>query len=111
MNICFLDGAQDFAPIFLPAIGEEPTWSGKSIFELSKAEIEAISMFCMDAAFEMGMEDYVEGRRETKNPFHPRFLNGVPHSIYATYYRRGRGEASGERVLPGMCGYGLFAAI
>ena len=106
MNIV-MPGEALFAPIVLPVTGVAPSWSGKSVYELSQQYLEEVNSFCLDDAWEMGYEDSMDGRAERENPFHRAFLNGVSSALFAVYYRRGRAEACGEGMsLTGE----LFAA-
>lgn len=91
-----LKGAPDCAPVYLPEEGLPPAWSGKSLYDLSRSDIEAISQFCMDEAFEMGVDEVIDGVPALENPFHPRFMYGVPHATFSTYYGRGRCQAAGS---------------
>lgn len=97
MNAIVLDGAADFAPVFLPATGVTPTWSGKSAMAMTKFDLEDLYQFCMDGALELGIESILAGEPEgAKNPFHPNFLLGMPFSTYDTFFQRGRLEATGS---------------
>ncbi len=77
------------APECRLASGIIPTWSGRPMYELSIEDIEAVHDFCMEEAWMMGYEDAIMGEEERTNPFHRQFLNGVPYSVFMTYYTRG----------------------
>lgn len=106
MGTIVLNGGPDHAPVYLPDSGISPSWSGKSIFELSRLDLEAITSFSTDDAYEMGKNDFIEDRPLTPNPFHPRFLLGVPHTAFETYYQRGQLLAAGS--WSASLDYGLF---
>ncbi|WP_126448069.1 hypothetical protein [Sulfuricystis multivorans] len=96
MPAILLSGDPEHAPIYIPDSGLPPAWSGKSIYELTKTDLDAIANFTMNEAYELGKEDFLEDRHETPNPFHRRFLMGVPRSIFETFYRRGQVLAVGS---------------
>ena len=70
MGTIVMPGEALFAPIYLPASGIAPGWSGKSVYELSQKDLEEVNSFCLDDAWEMGYEDSMDGRAERENPFH-----------------------------------------
>ena len=51
MATIVLNGGPDNAPVYIPDSGIPPSWSGKSIYELSRMELEAIANFTMDVAY------------------------------------------------------------
>lgn len=106
MATIVLNGGPDNAPVYIPDSGITPSWSGKSIYELSRMELEAIANFTMDVAYEMGKDDFLEDRPETPNPFHRRFLMGVPRTTFETFYRRGQALAVGS--FSASLDFGLF---
>ena len=106
MATIVLNGEPDHAPVYIPDSGNPPSWSGKSIYEMSRMDLEAIASFSMDVAYELGKDDFLEDRPETPNPFHQRFLMGVPHSTFDTFYRRGQVLAVGSFSAP--LDFGLF---
>lgn len=106
MATIVLSGGPDHAPIYIPNSGNPPSWSGKSIYEMSRMDLEAIASFSMDVAYELGKDDFLEDRPETPNPFHQRFLMGVPHSTFDTFYRRGQVLAIGS--FSASLDFGLF---
>lgn len=77
MGTIVMPGEALFAPIYLPASGIAPSWSGKSVYELSQQDLEEVNSFCLDDAWEMGYEDSMDGRAERENPFHRAFLNAT----------------------------------
>jgi len=90
MGTIVMSGDALAAPIYLPeAGGPAPTWSGKSVYSLSKAEIEAVNVFATDEAWQLGFDTYRDGRPVLENPFHKGFLHGVPHALFGMFYRRG----------------------
>jgi hypothetical protein len=106
MATIVLSGGPDHAPVYIPDSGNPPSWSGKSIYEMSRMDLEAIASFSMDVAYELGKDDFLEDRPETPNPFHQRFLMGVPHSTFDTFYRRGQVLAVGS--FSASLDFGLF---
>ena len=94
MGTIAIEGAADFAPVYVPDEKSPPSWAGKSVFELTRQEIDAINTFCVDEAWEMGYDDAVDNTPRD-NPFHRRFLHGVPCALFALHYRRGSMAASG----------------
>ncbi len=106
MPTIVLSGGPDHAPVYMPDTGNPPSWSGKSIYEMTRMDLEAIASFTMDVAYELGKEDFLEDRPETPNPFHQRFLMGVPRSTFETFYRRGQALAIGS--YSASLDFGLF---
>lgn len=106
MATIVLNGGPDHAPVYIPDSGNPPSWSGKSIYEMSRMDLEAIASFSMDVAYELGKDDFLEDRPETPNPFHQRFLMGVPRSTFDTFYRRGQALAVGS--FSASLDFGLF---
>ena len=49
--------------------------------------------FCMEEAWNVGYEDAASDLPERANPFHRQFMQGLPYSIFMTYYMRGRSAA------------------
>lgn len=84
-----MDGDAQTAPVYLPLSGVSPAWSGKAASDLNKALVEQITEFATDEAWRMGYEDFRAGREDRPNPFHRVFLHGVPHAMFAMFYRRG----------------------
>ncbi len=91
-----MSGGPENAPVVLSDSGKSPSWSGKSIYDLSRQELESIALFTMDEAYELGKEDFIQDRPMTDNPFHPRFMQGVPHDTFHTFYQRGHLLAAGS---------------
>lgn len=108
MGTIVMSGEAHRAPIYMPDSETGPSWSGKSVYELNKAEIEAINGFATDEAWQMGYDDVCEGIKARGNPFHRGFLHGVPFALFALYYRRG--SAAGNRKALGTDLGELFAA-
>ena len=91
-------GSPERAPVYLPDGVAPPAWSGQSVYDLTREDIEAISQFCVDEAFEMGVNEAIDGVPALANPFHPRFMFGVPHATFSTYYGRGQCQAGSYSV-------------
>ena len=108
MGTIVMPGEAIFAPIYIPTEGKIPSWSGKSLYELSKAEIEAVNVFATDEAWQMGYDDVCDGKDARENPFHRSFLHGVPYSLFSLFYRRG--VAAGNHNTFGSDMGRLFAA-
>ena len=100
-------GSAVFAPQYQPANGVTPGWSGRAVHELTLQDIEEVHDFCMEGAWEVGFEDAVMMAEERPNPFHRQFLQGVPFSVFLTYYTRGRNAADRNFAPDG----GLFARM
>lgn len=108
MGTIVLDGDSLVAPVYLQESGNAPSWSGKSVYSLTKAEIEAVNVFATDEAWQMGFDTYRDGLTPIGNPFHKCFLHGVPYALFAMFYRRGMKAAEVGFVEP-QAEY-LFAA-
>ena len=93
MTTIVTTGGADRAPAIRLTTGHELEWSGKTAAALSITDVEAIHHFCLDEGFELGIEEAMGGK-ETPNPFHPRFLFGIPYSAYRTFYERGKASFS-----------------
>lgn len=96
MGTIVMDGDAKVAPVYLPIRGGAVAWSGKSSDQMSRADFNAISLFCKDKAWEMGYEDGLEGRAKRNNPFHISFLEGNPHAMFSDSYHRGWSMARSE---------------
>lgn len=89
MGTIVLQGDSLIAPVYVPDSGAAPSWSGKSVYSMNKAEIEAVNVFATDEAWQMGYDAFCDGIAELENPFHKGFLHGVPHALFGMFYRRG----------------------
>lgn len=89
MGTIVMNGDDLNAPVYLPETGAAPSWSGKSVYSLTKAEIEAVNTFATDEAWQIGYDMQRDGLPPAENPFHKGFLHGVPYALFAMFYRRG----------------------
>lgn len=88
MEHVFITGTEEAAPVCLGADGS-PSWSGKRLKELSLSEMDRMLSFCMKVGKHLGYEDYRLGRPVRINPFHRRYLHGMPHLYFQSYYEIG----------------------
>lgn len=104
-----LSGDADFAPVCMLAGGNVPSWSGKIGFMLTTEETETIIKFCMNTAYELGFDDFIENRPLMENPFHPQFLYGIPFATFDVYYGRGSRHAAGSWSFPPVRNFPVHA--
>lgn len=89
-GVVLVSGSAIMAPVYKPADGESPWWSGRISFEIEKDVVGSVLDFCMEDAYALGYEDGVVDMEERTNPFHRNFMHGIPYSVFMTYYMRGR---------------------
>ena len=89
MDFIFYQGTEETAPVCIAMVGVAPAWQGKDRAELTKSDMDKMLEFCIREGKKIGYEDYCLGRTVLRNPFHRRFLHGMPH-FYCT---SGRGSS------------------
>lgn len=93
MEYVFISGSEEIAPNCIAAVGSAPEWSGKSRSELTRMDMDSMLAFCMTQGKRIGYEDFRLGRPVRVNPFHRRYLHGMPHLYFKAFYVIGRKEA------------------
>lgn len=93
MNYVFILGTEECAPNCLATAGAVPAWSGKTRSELTRGDLDDMLAFCMKEGQQIGYDDYRFGRPLRINPFHRRFLHGMPHLYFKSFYEIGRKKA------------------
>lgn len=79
----------DVAPIFHTHVGS-PSWSGKHVSELGEADRAELMTYCSMEAFRHGWNNRISKQpRESLNPFHQDFLEGMPHRHWEQNYVAG----------------------
>ena len=93
METVFLPGTEMSGPTCLTSVAKAPSWNGKRLQQLSKDELDDMLAFCMREGKNLGYDDYRFGRPLRINPFHRRFLHGMPHLYFKSFYEIGRKKA------------------
>ena len=93
MNYVFILGTEESAPNCIAAAGTAPVWSGKTRSELTRSDLDDMLAFCMKVGQQIGYDDYRLGRPVRINPFHRRFLHGMAHLYFKSFYEIGRKKA------------------
>lgn len=98
METVFLPGTEVSAPTCLTSVAKAPTWNGKRLQQLTKDELDDMLAFCMREGKKIGYDDYRFGRPLRLNPFHRRYLHGMPHLYFRSFYEMGRKAAREARA-------------
>ena len=93
MNYVFILGTEECAPNCIASAGADLVWSGKTRSELTRGDLDDMLAFCMKEGQQIGYDDYRFGRPLRINPFHRRFLHGMPHLYFKSFYEIGRKKA------------------
>ena len=93
MNYVFILGTEECGPNCIAAGVAAPVWSGKTRSELTRPDLDDMLAFCMKEGQRIGYDDYRLGRPVRINPFHRRFLHGMPHLYFKSFYEIGRKKA------------------
>jgi hypothetical protein len=96
MEFVFLPGTEETAPTCIAAAGLAPVWNGKSRSELTRSDMDDMLVFCMKEVRQIGHDDYRFGRPVRVNPFHRRYLHGMPHLYFKAFYQIGRKDAADQ---------------
>lgn len=99
MNYVFFTGSEEAAPNCLAAAGSAPSWNGKTRSELARSDMDDMLLFCMNQGRQIGYDDYRFGRPVRINPFHRRYLHGMPHLYFKSFYELGRKQAKDAHAL------------
>ena len=99
MNYVFILGTEECAPNCIASSGAAPVWSGKTRSELTRGDLDDMLAFCMTEGQQIGYDDYRFCRPVRINPFHRRFLHGMPHLYFKSFYEIGRREAKEAHAL------------
>ena len=96
MNYVFILGTEECAPNCIAAGVAAPVWSVKTHSELTRSDLDDMLAFCMKEGQRIGYDDYRLGRPVRINPFHRRFLHGMPHLYFKAFYQIGRKDAADQ---------------
>lgn len=96
MEFVLVAGTENTAPISANGVPPGPTWAGKRLQQLSKDELDDMLAYCMKEGRRLGYEDTMECRPVRINPFHRRYLHGMPWLHFKSFYEVGRQAALNE---------------
>lgn len=93
MGTITIEGTRTKAPSISCTVFGVPTWSGKSVSDLTSDDMNALTSFIKSEASRQGHNDAIYGTRQgEKSLFHPEFLDGKAYQLWEMHYRRVRGE-------------------
>lgn len=94
MDTGLIAGTETTAPACAAPGQEGPDWAGKRLNQLTKDNLDDMLAYCMRVGRRHGQEDALAHRPVRSNPFHPRYLHGMPWLHYKTFYAVGRHAAT-----------------